>query len=179
MPLLVIFFILACTYGKAVSAILLYLLNNMQQQYTETVLWYRKVAWGPFINLVVLPFFGLISIFWVKLEWKTAAFSSIYLVGILLCVTAGKCETPNLVWLASISIWNSEHWHQVIIGYGPTDRILQQHRSEWHLRSSAPLPCKVLSGGGLVNIVRITASPTLLKIHIILTRGSFMPISCG
>lgn len=69
----------------------------MQQQSAETVLWYRKVAWVPFINLVVLPSCGLISTFWVRLEWKTAVFSLVYLVSIYLCVTAGKHEAPKSV----------------------------------------------------------------------------------
>lgn len=61
-----------------------------QQSAEKTRVWYRKVAWGPFINLVVLPGCGLMATYWVRLKYETAVFALVYLVGIFLCVTAGE-----------------------------------------------------------------------------------------
>lgn len=60
------------------------------QESLETLKWYRKIAWGPSITLVVLPVCGIIAAFWVRLDARTAMFTLAYGLIVLLCVTAGK-----------------------------------------------------------------------------------------
>jgi hypothetical protein len=63
--------------------------------------WYKRIAWGPFTTLVILPVCGLISTFWVRLYSQTAIFALVYAVIIALCITAGKLAIASAILIRS------------------------------------------------------------------------------
>jgi hypothetical protein len=77
-----------------------------KNQSLRTVVWYRKINWGPFTTLVLLPIFGLISTFWVKPHYKTTSFALAYLVLVALSVTAGKMNTYKTNTVLVLDQWN-------------------------------------------------------------------------
>lgn len=60
------------------------------QESLDSLKWYRRIAWGPSITLVVLPVCGIVAAFWVRLHAQTAIFTLAYGFIVLLSVTAGK-----------------------------------------------------------------------------------------
>jgi hypothetical protein len=60
------------------------------QKSLNSLKWYRRIAWGPLITLVVLPVCGFVSALWVRLSARTAIFTLAYGFIVVLCVTAGK-----------------------------------------------------------------------------------------
>ncbi|PHH92696.1 hypothetical protein CDD83_5933 [Cordyceps sp. RAO-2017] len=51
--------------------------------------WYRTIQWTNVVFDVLVPLCGLISAFWVRLQWRTLVFSVVYYLASMLGITAG------------------------------------------------------------------------------------------
>jgi stearoyl-CoA desaturase (delta-9 desaturase) len=52
--------------------------------------WYQHVNWLNTTMIIFIPIIGLIASYWVRLQWKTAAFAVFYYFNTGLGITAGK-----------------------------------------------------------------------------------------
>ena len=55
--------------------------------------WYKHVNWLNTTFIIFIPLMGLISTYWVPLQWKTAVFTVVYYFHTGLGITAGKAHS--------------------------------------------------------------------------------------
>jgi len=60
--------------------------------------WYKHVNWLNTTFIILTPLAGLISTYWVPLQWKTALFAVIYYFHTGLGITAGRTPHPLPLW---------------------------------------------------------------------------------
>jgi stearoyl-CoA desaturase (delta-9 desaturase) len=87
--------------------------------------WYKHINWLNVTLIIGIPMYGMIQAYWTPLQLKTAIFAVVYYFATGLGITAGMlkliCTTYNE------KVWPQLILLQVIIDYGRTLRIPQQH----------------------------------------------------
>jgi hypothetical protein len=135
--------------------------------------WHSELNWLNVAILTLTPVAGFIGAYFTKLRWETAVFSVVYyyVTGLGSFLSTSPSFAVNRFYIKVLLLGTIDFGLIALI-------MLQSHYNTFWL-SLVQARSKVLSSGGLADIVLTIVTPIPTWIPIMPTRASFGPTSAG